>query len=184
MVWLPEVGFVFGLASASIARRASLLGFACPFSHRLTVENVTATACANSSWVSPSRLRRSRISAPVTSPSCIVSPLFSSLASPPVPAAALRARSRSAVAGPGIVPPFGPPVGLCNGGAIAKPSSGAGPAAARASEMYPALLLRRSEHGEDAPAAGGSRSGAPSRHADRAPGAGALASGQSSATVA
>src|SRR5262245_8632146 len=48
-------------ANSRMTLQASLLGAAWEFSHRFTVETVTAMACANSSWVSPSLLRSRRI---------------------------------------------------------------------------------------------------------------------------
>src|SRR6266849_10129976 len=49
------------VASCWSARQASLLGKTCPFSHRLTVENVTLSAWARPSWVRPTRRRHLRI---------------------------------------------------------------------------------------------------------------------------
>src|SRR5207247_10767709 len=48
------------VASRWIAFQASLLGRTWPFSHRLTVEKVTLSACASPSWVNPARRRQSR----------------------------------------------------------------------------------------------------------------------------
>ena len=52
-----SIGVPSEVASCWSARQASLLGWTCPFSHRLTVEKVTLSACASPSCVSPTRPR-------------------------------------------------------------------------------------------------------------------------------